>query len=198
MFRISKIQTFESNSQLFHIWFGETAGCSEYQRYKLLKAIHNYLPASVAIVKLFRISKIQTFESNSQQICSVVVLPVSCSEYQRYKLLKAIHNDLVCEIDGKIVVQNIKDTNFWKQFTTDKCVAAGCSLLFRISKIQTFESNSQLKSNRPIKKTSCSEYQRYKLLKAIHNDHFDWQSIDMVVQNIKDTNFWKQFTTRWI
>ena len=62
-----KIPTFESNSQLDNALFHASDGCSEYQRYQLLKAIHNAL-----YLYLF---------------CST-----GCSEYQRYQLLKAIHN----------------------------------------------------------------------------------------------------------
>ena len=62
-------------------------------------------------------------------------------------------------------------------------------MLLRISKIQTFESNSQLIVDTVAAMRRCSEYQRYKLLKAIHNP---WDSFTMyfrVAQNIKDTNF---------
>ena len=170
--------------------------CSEYQRYKLLKAIHNKdgtgsLKLSVVqnikdtnfwkqfttgyqLIRqnsqLFRISKIQTFESNSQLHFFFREKGSGCSEYQRYKLLKAIHNGIVLLANTPGVVQNIKDTNFWKQFTTFTVKTSEKCKLFRISKIQTFESNSQLKSYIENYETSCSEYQRYKLLKAIHNN----------------------------
>ena len=170
-------------------------GCSEYQRYKFLKAIHNILmigniagivvqnikdtsfwkqftthPSLIAtIYLLFRISKIQVFESNSQQNVSDKTGLTSCSEYQRYKFLKAIHNAITNRYWLVEVVQNIKDTSFWKQFTTIGWRPYSHVRLFRISKIQVFESNSQriLRSRR--RTSSCSEYQRYKFLKAIHN-----------------------------
>ena len=169
--------------------------CSEYQRYKLLKAIHNAcvgFPREQRVAqnikdtnfwkqfttvkttphrfwKLLRISKIQTFESNSQLQIGCRTLSTSCSEYQRYKLLKAIHNKHQIPRTAMIVAQNIKDTNFWKQFTTF------FSKMFLVF--------------------SCSEYQRYKLLKAIHNITQSQPKLRVVAQNIKDTNFWKQFTT---
>ena len=143
--------------------------CSEYQRYKLLKAIHNTIFGFSNKIELLRISKIQTFESNSQPNSCFSFIFSSCSEYQRYKLLKAIHNLIVSFTLSKFVAQNIKDTNFWKQFTTRVFPCIFDFLLLRISKIQTFESNSQLSLDN-----------LFRL---------------MVAQNIKDTNFWKQFTT---
>ena len=221
LLRISKIQTFESNSQQFHCVILWTHCCSEYQRYKLLKAIHNtysfdnkkygvaqnikdtnfwkqfttYRPAGRYSQLLLRISKIQTFESNSQHLHRRKIWYWRCSEYQRYKLLKAIHNFIWLFVYVPLVAQNIKDTNFWKQFTTGFAQKNIFGWLLRISKIQTFESNSQLGYYSILKRTCCSEYQRYKLLKAIHNRTHHARHNSAVAQNIKDTNFWKQFTT---
>ena len=118
-----------------------------------------------------------------------------CSEYQRYNFLKAIHNWQVNCWPCDYVVQNIKDTIFWKQFTTAYNVWYMLRQLFRISKIQFFESNSQHTYETFHILNSCSEYQRYNFLKAIHNaEPNNWNST-RVVQNIKDTIFWKQFTT---
>ena len=170
LFRISKISTFESNSQLAPAENIEPKGCSEYQRYQLLRAIHNcifffYHDAIVvpnikdinfweqfttstshwwAANVLFRISKISTFESNSQLFLCHLIFPPCCSEYQRYQLLRAIHN------------RRGLHTIIYR--------------LFRISKISTFESNSQRRAMvRPLT-VCCSEYQRYQLLRAIHNE----------------------------
>ena len=143
--------------------------CSEYQRYQLLRAIHNASGSPLLLLKvvpnikdinfweqfttrisvytqqirLFRISKISTFESNSQHL-------------SRFTLFSN-------------VVPNIKDINFWEQFTTDLLHLYFLSLLFRISKISTFESNSQLIVRGRGDPPRCSEYQRYQLLRAIHN-----------------------------
>jgi len=145
---------------------------------------------------LFRISKIQTFASNSQPNVKPSILTPCCSEYQRYKLLRAIHNRNLLIFWELYVVQNIKDTNFCEQFTTIILKFVVFNPLFRISKIQTFASNSQPFSISKSKALSCSEYQRYKLLRAIHNSLRWWYASLYVVQNIKDTNFCEQFTTR--
>jgi len=46
----------------------------------------------ITYIQLFQTTKIQTFESNSQQTCLTVWSVDSCFRLQRYKLLKAIHN----------------------------------------------------------------------------------------------------------
>ena len=169
--------------------------CSEYQRYQLLRAIHNknnWGATNIWVVPnikdinfweqfttemserslywlLFRISKISTFESNSQQYFTSVTNAVGCSEYQRYQLLRAIHNSCSEVKSNNPVVPNIKDINFWEQFTTPRMTAIPRAALFRISKISTFESNSQPCTLPTLKNKGCSEYQRYQLLRAIHN-----------------------------
>ncbi len=195
LFRISKISTFESNSQHVLWWqFGQTS-CSEYQRYQLLRAIHNKPPPHKNLDLLFRISKISTFESNSQLFKAKSMSIASCSEYQRYQLLRAIHNPNKSAAMNASVVPNIKDINFWEQFTTFGYDEVAKMMLFRISKISTFESNSQLLTAVKITCYSCSEYQRYQLLRAIHNINKQESKIPKVVPNIKDINFWEQFTT---
>ena len=169
LFRISKIQTFESNSQHLIIMDESQNVVQNIKDTNFWKQFTTLVKKSRFVSELFRISKIQTFESNSQRNCLIIYNQESCSEYQRYKLLKAIHNDCGKWIFIFFVVQNIKDTNFWKQFTTLMSMLVMINMLFRISKIQTFESNSQ----------------RIGLHKLLN----------FVVQNIKDTNFWKQFTT---
>ena len=172
-----------------------SASCSEYQRYQLLRAIHNYTWLTTWIGRvvpnikdinfweqftthhitrselpeLFRISKISTFESNSQLVDTSDDDSRSCSEYQRYQLLRAIHNERRWTVQVRWVVPNIKDINFWEQFTTGADVESFRKALFRISKISTFESNSQRKVAKGCLQFCCSEYQRYQLLRAIHN-----------------------------
>ena len=169
LFRISKIQFFESNSQRLIDSFAVNIRCSEYQRYNFLKAIHNDWRVFFHHSELFRISKIQFFESNSQLTWLHIDCYDSCSEYQRYNFLKAIHNLSQLKQNLLLVVQNIKDTIFWKQFTTCRNWNKICCWLFRISKIQFFESNSQLWKIFGKYVPGCSEYQRYNFLKAIHN-----------------------------
>ena len=122
-------------------------------------------------------------------------LSKSCFRLQRYKLLKAIHNGRFQSQRNYIVVSDYKDTNFWKQFTTFAFVSNSCKSLFQTTKIQTFESNSQL--HKPYRRClpRCFRLQRYKLLKAIHNNRLPPPNRDTVVSDYKDTNFWKQFTT---
>ena len=68
-------------------------------------------------------------------------------------------------------------------------------LLFQTTKIQIFESNSQLVLRYVAAEHSCFRQQRYKFLKAIHNHWVDTLISTFVVSDNKDTNFWKQFTT---
>ena len=67
LFQIPKVQTFESQSQHF--------------RHRLFWRR-----------KLFQIPKVQTFESQSQRFWLYLYDEISCSRYQRYKLLRANHN----------------------------------------------------------------------------------------------------------
>ena len=249
MFQTTKIQTFESNSQQSKKSSDRKGGCFKLQRYKLLKAIHNLIASRVSRTVLFQTTKIQTFESNSQRLPSCTSLPVRCFKLQRYKLLKAIHNKAGTFPRESYVVSNYKDTNFWKQFTTLSLGVKQNSSLFQTTKIQTFESNSQPPSAKGGMLRRCFKLQRYKLLKAIHNNpvpphttHWLFQTTKIqtfesnsqrpcsrtrrpprcfklqrykllkaihncpqvaslpvaVVSNYKDTNFWKQFTTKFL
>ena len=142
---MSKIRTYESNSQ--HVWWCDEANqcCSWCQRYELMRAIHNCLFLLTPPRRLFLMSKIRTYESNSQ--------PHQCIP------------------ESHLVVPDVKDTNLWEQFTTHSPRLLKISLLFLMSKIRTYESNSQL-----LRQLRC-----YLL----------------VVPDVKDTNLWEQFTTVW-
>ena len=170
LFQTTKIQTFESNSQPHQRFPRARGGCFRLQRYKLLKAIHNYQNQLIRKIRLFQTTKIQTFESNSQPSVTRVKCNLRCFRLQRYKLLKAIHNLLPPRWRARLccfrlqrykllkaihnlkdagatfakVVSDYKDTNFWKQFTT--YIQSLCPQI------------------------RCFRLQRYKLLKAIHND----------------------------
>ena len=87
LFQTTKIQTFESNSQ---------------------PNIAVFASSSV----LFQTTKIQTFESNSQRISIHRYVEQRCSRLQRYKLLKAIHNERAEGKPQPLVVPDYKDTNF--------------------------------------------------------------------------------------
>ena len=112
LFQTTKIQTFESNSQPTTSLQANTLCCFRLQRYKLLKAIHNLIMPNKNLLKLFQTTKIQTFESNSQQSPTSSKSGHRCFRLQRYKLLKAIHNFCLCFQQLQIVVSDYKDTNF--------------------------------------------------------------------------------------
>jgi len=124
----------------------KSACCSEYQRYKLLRAIHNSVIAPP--IKFLVVQNIKDTNFCEQFTTALKLYRnlFGCSEYQRYKLLRAIHNGVGVLSMPNFVVQNIKDTNFCEQFTTHT-------------------NNQRLFM-------CCSEYQRYKLLRAIHNTIF--------------------------
>ena len=247
LFQTTKIQIFESNSQLQKSCGLCRRSCFRLQRYKFLKAIHNTtrlrfvemrvvsdykdtnfwkqfttgVRRSNRTDKLFQTTKIQIFESNSQQPTFVypylvglfqttkiqifesnsqpddpkVIASSGCFRLQRYKFLKAIHNTQILHYLPSTVVSDYKDTNFWKQFTTAWSLCSCDITLFQTTKIQIFESNSQLAGLRLRPWLRCFRLQRYKFLKAIHNRAVISVLSVTVVSDYKDTNFWKQFTT---
>ena len=89
-----------------------------------------------------------------------------------------------------------KDTEKWKQFTTKKLKSSKDFLLFCIPKILKNESNSQ-PLNTTIGLTKCCFVsQRYWKMKAIHNNGLRLKLKCPVVLYPKDTEKWKQFTTK--
>ena len=117
----------------------------------------------ITYIQLFQTTKIQTFESNSQQVTEIERFALSCFRLQRYKLLKAIHN--------------LRRRN------------KSLPKLFQTTKIQTFESNSQPSVKGSLCLCCCFRLQRYKLLKAIHNEKSEGATAEHVVSDYKDTNF---------
>ena len=145
---------------------------------------------------MFIRSKIQFFESKSQQIIRHFFINKSCLSDQRYNFLKANHN---CRRKYRLftsVVYQIKDTIFWKQITTDFLKLYHRTGLFIRSKIQFFESKSQQANNHIHEVSGCLSDQRYNFLKANHNPSNRWLQNTGVVYQIKDTIFWKQITTK--
>ena len=118
---------------------------------------------------LFIKSKIQFFESKSQQEISFPNQINSCLSSQRYNFLKANHNLMPIRYWLLYVVYQVKDTIFWKQITT--------------------------KSSKLHLRGSCLSSQRYNFLKANHNILLFHSSNAPVVYQVKDTIFWKQITT---
>ena len=63
-------------------------------------------------IQLFQTTKIQIFESNSQQKRTAARDVYRCFRQQRYKFLKAIHNTVNAIERATGVVSDNKDTNF--------------------------------------------------------------------------------------
>ena len=83
--------------------------------------------------------------------------------------MKANHNCYPEHIELIQVVYQVKDTIFWKQITTVLFKKNSAVKLFIKSKIQFFESKSQLRLHRAQTRYSCLSSQRYNFLKANHN-----------------------------
>ena len=144
---------------------------------------------------LFIKSKIQFFESKSQHRVCVPGSHLSCLSSQRYNFLKANHNTSMLLIANQVVVYQVKDTIFWKQITTNIYKLSIQKLLFIKSKIQFFESKSQLEGDATAEHAGCLSSQRYNFLKANHNSQISDLKQQNVVYQVKDTIFWKQITT---
>ena|GEM_PF-3066760 len=77
MFQTTKIQIFESNSQRNGDFYTPTPSCFKLQRYKFLKAIHNYLHIWSEFWRgCFRLQRYKFSQSNSQQIVAWVLYVV--------------------------------------------------------------------------------------------------------------------------
>ena len=109
--------------------------------------------------------------------------------------MKAIHNYNTFPTIPLNVVLYPKDTEKWKQFTTNFGTKPPSGRLFCIPKILKNESNSQLGILLPLWSNSCFVSQRYWKMKAIHNFFFHIPTKEFVVLYPKDTEKWKQFTT---
>ena len=146
---------------------------------------------------MFCIPKILKNESNSQLKTLEGILADSCFVSQRYWKMKAIHNNAVYNKRREVVVLYPKDTEKWKQFTTNSWICFCFKLLFCIPKILKNESNSQHLSEISFLLQSCFVSQRYWKMKAIHNiGHSCFYPINVVLYP-KDTEKWKQFTTEF-
>ena len=110
--------------------------------------------------------------------------------------MKAIHNSWPCILSKSKVVLYPKDTEKWKQFTTLRKQSMISTSLFCIPKILKNESNSQLRCTVVFFYRSCFVSQRYWKMKAIHNLSAKECSLFVVVLYPKDTEKWKQFTTK--
>ena len=109
--------------------------------------------------------------------------------------MKAIHNVRLSGFLTDFVVLYPKDTEKWKQFTTEWTTCPSNSMLFCIPKILKNESNSQLWRVWFSYGNCCFVSQRYWKMKAIHNSINLRFKESFVVLYPKDTEKWKQFTT---
>ena len=167
---MSKIRTYESNSQLSSLNGVGKNSCSWCQRYELMRAIHNYpvlIGKSDSVVPDVKDTNLweqfTTWTSHQRE-------HPCCSWCQRYELMRAIHNRLLRLTPCRTVVPDVKDTNLWEQFTTPASLALPWMELFLMSKIRTYESNSQHPFHIVVITIGCSWCQRYELMRAIHND----------------------------
>ena len=166
---MSKIRTYESNSQPKERYWDFVIRCSWCQRYELMRAIHNNRRGQYICDCVVPDVKDTNLWEQFTTLPLRLSLSVRCSWCQRYELMRAIHNieDNIPNVEA--VVPDVKDTNLWEQFTTYFGSIFWVLMLFLMSKIRTYESNSQLK----------------KL----------GGSTGAVVPDVKDTNLWEQFTT---
>ena len=121
------------------------------------------------LLLLFCIPKILKNESNSQLTIYSNLLVLRCFVSQRYWKMKAIHNYCYNRRRSTGVVLYPKDTEKWKQFTTNLDLFNNFLPLFCIPKILKNESNSQHFTSFTFFGKSCFVSQRYWKMKAIHN-----------------------------
>ena len=111
------------------------------EKWKQFTTIDYYAPRQK---RLCCIPKILKNESNSQQLAMLHFTTMSCVVSQRYWKMKAIHNRFSRYCDFKCVVLYPKDTEKWKQFTTQLNLSCWLCGLCCMPKILKNESNSQL------------------------------------------------------
>ena len=196
LFIKSKIQFFESKSQRVNSSSRFNVCCLSSQRYNFLKANHNLFvypdwPPEV----VYQVKDTIFWKQITTEILTVFYL-FRCLSSQRYNFLKANHNSYRTLEYIYLVVYQVKDTIFWKQITTAIAVPQSPSVLFIKSKIQFFESKSQLLSTSSKTSFCCLSSQRYNFLKANHNIPIEGTDCKIVVYQVKDTIFWKQITTK--
>ena len=170
LFVRTKIQFFESKSQPNpRLWYANFV-VRQNKDTIFWKQITTRVDKRNNAIALFVRTKIQFFESKSQPIVVCIAPATCCSSEQRYNFLKANHNCRRQKKARRNVVRQNKDTIFWKQITTGERTLSAEEQLFVRTKIQFFESKSQLV--------------------LIVNQ------LTKVVRQNKDTIFWKQITTR--
>ena len=161
-----------------------------------MKAIHNasLLSELALFVVLYPkdTEKWKQFTTSSSKVCLSLLL------FCIPKILKNESNSqpfTKWRIFGNVVLYP-KDTEKWKQFTTKFSPEMCVSPLFCIPKILKNESNSQPNIHYECEEWGCFVSQRYWKMKAIHNQYKADTRRHRVVLYPKDTEKWKQFTTK--
>ncbi len=195
--------------------------CFRSQRYKILKPIHNLYFCNWILNLLFQITKIQNFETNSQQRITKVTLITKLFQITK---IQNFETNSQPKFDAKfclLTVSDHKDTKFWNQFTTVTGQILIKNPLFQITKIQNFETNSQLELNNLLFCFTVSDHKDTKFwnqfttwtLVTAHgkilfqitkiqnfetNSQLPWKHLVQrtTVSDHKDTKFWNQFTTK--
>ena len=171
-------------------------GCFRLQRYKFLKAIHNsWRWRNCYFEGCFRLQRYKFLKAIHNAFVDIVPIGCGCFRLQRYKFLKAIHNMNIRHLCSTRLFQTTKIQIFESNSQLYSGVYLYIKWLFQTTKIQIFESNSQQDNKCSCQTLCCFRLQRYKFLKAIHNHRPVRPEPGRVVSDYKDTNFWKQFTT---
>jgi len=213
LFQTTKIQNFETNSQ--RNWWGDKlyTNCFRPQRYKILKPIHNFILTLFVISLLFQTTKIQNFETNSQQLMEYVkegrtvsdhkdtkfwnqftttvhaiIYMLYCFRPQRYKILKPIHNITIVFTRIQLLFQTTKIQNFE---TNSQRLPTGTKTGYTVSdhKDTKFWNQFTTPSMPQFTVYYCFRPQRYKILKPIHNGNTDAATQAALFQTTKIQNF---------
>ena len=172
LFIRSKIQFFESKSQLPCCFGVHHYGCLSDQRYNFLKANHNFAGYRFYRLRVVYQIKDTIFWKQITTIATTAVVPFVLFIRSKIQFFESKSQLRVRNTFQATVVYQIKDTIFWKQITTALIWTKHHLTLFIRSKIQFFESKSQLPQSSIITSSCCLSDQRYNFLKAIHNKHY--------------------------
>ena len=118
LFCIPKILKNESNSQLIPVLFTQENVVLYPKDTEKWKQFTTLRYRDIVLYWLFCIPKILKNESNSQQYPETKQNQHCCFVSQRYWKMKAIHNEASVFAFKQVVVLYPKDTEKWKQFTT--------------------------------------------------------------------------------
>ena len=169
LFRLQKYKKFESNSQPGIILLALTGCCFGCKSTKNLRAIHNSAVQQDFLFDVVSAAKVQKIWEQFTTPWLRFRLFYRCFGCKSTKNLRAIHNQRQPHNIFFLVVSAAKVQKIWEQFTTEMIVHAPFKELFRLQKYKKFESNSQLKPQCHVLRTSCFGCKSTKNLRAIHN-----------------------------